>query len=535
MPPARTSSKPAAKRRGKSAAKSRAKRSNPTWRPRLPVLEQRHLDLAGLGLVALGVFLAFPLYLGGDGGEAGQGLVDALTWAAGAVAYATPFVVVAAGALLVMRPVLPAVRPFRAGALCLILSALLLFGAGGEPVREGGGVAGRALHDAAAKEFSDVGASIIAIFLATAGVLLLTGASVAGVLRATHSHVTETTRGLRERRRPGGEEEWDEPPAESPFFGPPEPEDAEPVVRPRTTGGSLDGAMRYPDLFGSPAEMAVTAPPRREAEEPGAAPDAEPEPEPEPIERDEPEPEPAPVATKAPAMDGRARLDLELPVADHDFALPEPAILKRSTPEQARPDTAGQEQTAARLVEALGHLGVQAQVLGAVAGPHITRYELQLAPGVKMAKVANLKNDLAYALAATEIRILAPIPGKRAVGVEVPNRHRRIVTLGDVLGDTPPGSSPLNVWLGKDVSGKAIAADLAKMPHLLVAGTTGAGKSGAVNAMLSSILLRATPDDVRLVLVDPKQVELNHYEAIPHLLTPVITSPKMAANALQNL
>jgi S-DNA-T family DNA segregation ATPase FtsK/SpoIIIE len=152
-----------------------------------------------------------------------------------------------------------------------------------------------------------------------------------------------------------------------------------------------------------------------------------------------------------------------------------------------------------------------------------------------MAKVANLKNDLAYALAATEIRILAPIPGKRAVGVEVPNRHRRIVTLGDVLGDAPHGSSPLTVWLGKDVSGKAISADLAKMPHLLVAGTTGAGKSGCVNAMLSSILLRATPDEVRLVLVDPKQVELNHYEAIPHLLTPVITSPRMAANALQNL
>ena len=167
---------------------------------------------------------------------------------------------------------------------------------------------------------------------------------------------------------------------------------------------------------------------------------------------------------------------------------------------------------------------MQAQVIGAVAGPHITRYELQLAPGVKMAKVANLKNDLAYALAATEIRILAPIPGKRAVGVEVPNRHRRVVTLGDVFSEPPRDFSPLTVWLGKDVSGKAIPADLAKMPHLLVAGTTGAGKSGAINAMLSSILLRATPDEVRLVLVDPKQVELNHYEAIPHLLTPVITA-----------
>jgi DNA segregation ATPase FtsK/SpoIIIE, S-DNA-T family len=146
-----------------------------------------------------------------------------------------------------------------------------------------------------------------------------------------------------------------------------------------------------------------------------------------------------------------------------------------------------------------------------------------------------MKDDLAYALAATEIRILAPIPGKQAVGVEVPNKKRRMVTLGDVYGTPPKGASPLTVWLGKDVSGAAIPADLAKMPHLLVAGTTGAGKSGAVNAMLSSILLRATPHEVRMVLVDPKQVELTHYDSIPHLLTPVITSPRQAATALQNL
>src|SRR5262249_7063959 len=162
-------------------------------------------------------------------------------------------------------------------------------------------------------------------------------------------------------------------------------------------------------------------------------------------------------------------------------------------------------------------------------------YELRLAPGIKMSKVAQLKDDLAYALAATDIRILAPIPGKTAVGVEVPNLKRKIVRLGDVYQEPPKDWSPLTVWLGKDVSGKAIGADLAKMPHLLVAGTTGAGKSGAINAMLSSILLRATPKDVRMVLVDPKQVELNHYEAIPHLLTPVITSPRQAANALANL
>ena len=223
---------------------------------------------------------------------------------------------------------------------------------------------------------------------------------------------------------------------------------------------------------------------------------------------------------------------------DPDFVWelpPAERLLARSTAEQTRPDTAGQERTATSLTEALGHFGVQAKVIGTVAGPHITRYELRLAPGTKVGKVAQLKDDLAYALAATDISILAPIPGKQAVGVEVPNAHRRIVKLGDVFQQPPKDWSPLTVWLGKDVAGKAIGADLAKMPHLLVAGTTGAGKSGAINAMLSSVLLRATPHEVRLVLVDPKQVELNHYESIPHLLTPVITSPRMAANALQNL
>jgi S-DNA-T family DNA segregation ATPase FtsK/SpoIIIE len=220
---------------------------------------------------------------------------------------------------------------------------------------------------------------------------------------------------------------------------------------------------------------------------------------------------------------------------DFEWRLPSTRALTRSTAEAAKPDTAGQELVARTLVETLGHFGIEAKVIGRVTGPHITRYEIRLAPGIKVAKVAQLKDDLAYALAATDIRILAPIPGKQAVGVEVPNARRKIVHLGDVFQQPPADWSPLTVWLGKDIAGRAIGADLAKMPHLLVAGTTGAGKSACVNAMLSSILLRATPHEVRIVLVDPKQVELNHYESVPHLLTPVITSPRMAANALQNL
>jgi DNA segregation ATPase FtsK/SpoIIIE, S-DNA-T family len=522
MPPAR---KPA-----KSRSKARARRSPVPWPPRLPVLEQRHLDLIGLGLVAVGVFLAFPLYAGWEGGEAGQAIVDGLTWGIGRVAWATPVALVAAGALLVMRPALPAgVRPFRAGALCLLGASCLGlavgtlgFGPGdGAPLARRGGHLGQVMADASTRLFSEVGAHILAIFLFLAAVLLLTGATVAGVLRATSEQVVETARTLRPPPRPRREEAFDDPDATQPLL-PPDLDDEEVVIRPTTTRtGELDGALRYPDLF--EAAVAPAAAPEAETPEPPADPEPEPEAEPEPHD-------------PAPPDDDNEDPHLEhLDPGDVEFHLPDTRILKRSSAEQVKPDTAGQEKTATRLVEALGHLGVQAQVIGAVAGPHITRYELQLAPGVKMAKVANLKNDLAYALAATEIRILAPIPGKRAVGVEVPNRHRRVVTLGDVFSEPPRDFSPLTVWLGKDVSGKAIPADLAKMPHLLVAGTTGAGKSGAINAMLSSILLRATPDEVRLVLVDPKQVELNHYEAIPHLLTPVITSPRMAANALQNL
>jgi S-DNA-T family DNA segregation ATPase FtsK/SpoIIIE len=242
----------------------------------------------------------------------------------------------------------------------------------------------------------------------------------------------------------------------------------------------------------------------------------------------------APVGPQALTPMGRYRAEVtESP--EFEWRIPPRRVLTRSGKESPGASRIDQQQTSALLLEALGHFGVSAELVGCVSGPHITRYELRLAPGVKMNKVANLKDDLAYALAATDIRILAPIPGKTAVGVEVPNRNRSMVRLGDVFGDAPPKASPLNVWLGKDVEGESIFVDLAKMPHLLVAGTTGAGKSACINGMLSSILLSATPHDVRMVLVDPKQVELTPYESIPHLLTPVITSPKMAATALQNL
>ncbi len=192
-------------------------------------------------------------------------------------------------------------------------------------------------------------------------------------------------------------------------------------------------------------------------------------------------------------------------------------------------------KVAQRLVETLGHFGVQAHVIGTVSGPRVTRYELQLAPGIKVSRVAGLKDDIAYALAATDVRVQAPIPGKTAVGVEVPNIQANYVSLGDIHGPLPAQASPMSFWLGKDVTGKAVPADLVKMVHLLVAGTTGSGKSGCLNALISSIMLRATPDQVRMIMIDPKKVELSTFDGIPHLLAPVVTNMKQATYVLDNI
>ncbi len=187
------------------------------------------------------------------------------------------------------------------------------------------------------------------------------------------------------------------------------------------------------------------------------------------------------------------------------------------------------------LEEALRSHGVETRLVGMTVGPTVTRYELELGAGVKVAKVTSLNKDIAYAMAAEDVRILAPIPGKSAIGVEVPNRERQLVSLGDVLGseEARKARHPLEVAVGRDINGRAVMLNLAETPHILIAGATGAGKSSCVNSMLTSILMRATPDQVRMILIDPKRVEMGQYNGLPHLLTQVVVNPKRAANALQ--
>jgi DNA segregation ATPase FtsK/SpoIIIE, S-DNA-T family len=515
-------------------------------------LEQRHYDLIGLALIAAGIYLAFVLYLDWDGGAVGGWLEAALADAVGQVAFVAPIALAAWGGLLIARPLLEAPSATGAGGILLLAGLLLAFAAEtaglgpDRPVRHGyfdpaffsehGGAVGEALYWAAATLFQRIGAHILALLMFVSGLVLLTGRTITDLVGGGRWLARRATEGTREvartmstQRLPddgwpdgGGDEvaitrrapaeampteplvDDDEEASERGGWGEegagehsPPPNAAEQYVYDEATLG--DGAEE-PEEAGEAATAAD-----------GAGEDA--------------------AADRTPMGNRRDGVTASEEV---DYRLPAAKLLERGKADPG-PDTRDREAVAKALLEALRHFGIEARLMGTVSGPHVSRYELQLAPGTKVAKVAQLKDDLAYALASTDIRILAPIPGKKAVGVEVPNQRRRLVRLGDIYEGRPRGSSPLVAWLGKDVAGNAVSTDLALMPHALVAGTTGSGKSGSINAMLCSILMHASPNEVRMVLVDPKRVELNHYERLPHLLTPVVTNPRLAANVLANL
>lgn len=469
---------PASKPKGKAKAKAKPRKAAKS-RGGISLFdgfEQRHLDFIGLFLVAAGIYLLFVLFFGWEGGKVGYGIETALEYLFGSV-----------GA-----------RIFTL--LMLVAGGMLLTGTSVSALARG------------------IGHTLRAIFFG--------GAKAS---EATARTVRQSSEEVKRRKQARDERTAETKAAQTDVMKdyPEEDDDFEPTVA--LAEDPEDDGIFAPGIF----DFSDDGKEEAQTEETQAV--AEPEPEP-----DLPDPEPVQLfippgsEPKSPGTTPQGNLRGVTTSEEIDYTLPSPRVLERGKGDKG-PDPKDQQLTGRKLIEALGHFGVEAKIVGVVSGPHVSLFELRLAPGTKVKKVTELANDLAYALASTDIRILAPIPGKQAVGVEVPNAKRRMVRLGDIYAGRPQKASPLVAWLGKGIDGNPVWTDIAKMPHVLVAGTTGSGKSACVNAMLSSILMGASPNEVRLVLVDPKQVELNHYEHVPHLLTPVVTSPRLAANVLANL
>jgi S-DNA-T family DNA segregation ATPase FtsK/SpoIIIE len=460
------------------------RRKRRTLKPRVPkrVKKKRrstktrghqHPELIGLGLVALGMFLGSVIWAGWNGGYVGQWIGDGIYSAMGLAALVLPAALVVIGALMVARSDLVDVRPFRTGLVVLTVGLLLVLGS------SSGGYLGTAVGGGLGLAIGGTGVLIVGVLALLAGALLVTGASAGAIIRGSGRAVHRAARRSFQR----------EAPPLRVIEGAAEP------MKPQAP--PVDVVNEFPELVSEAPPVLV--------------PDPEPEEEPDQASLFDVTSEPAP-----------------------DYRLPDRGLLRQSPP-GGGPNGEHSARVADALVQTLSNFGVDATVVGTISGPRVTRYELQLAPGTKVSKVAGLKDDLSYALATTEIRILAPIPGKQAVGVELPNTSPNLVTLGDIFDDLPQTASPLAVWLGKDISGQAVWTDLARMPHILIAGTTGSGKSGCINTVLTSVLLRSSPDDVRMILIDPKRIELGYYESIPHLLAPVVSSPKEATAVLRNV
>lgn len=460
-------------------------------------------EFGGIALICMGVLLSFSIYVT-IAGPLGRGLNSSLSWLIGVGRFVLPVVCIAAGAAFIRRTEVQHRVRLAFGWSIVWVSILglihIVWGANdihadlGALARAGGWL-GALVGEPLRGLLSGIGATVVLLAVILGGVLLITGKTLPELIKLIRSWVdgmsTDLTTGVSEV-----ESDRDN------YFD----ENALSSIDP--------GAPVFYDIALDDESV-----PRRVKRKPS-------------MRRD---PQAAGASTFAPTkvVKGEA---IQMPLGPgaqaSNWALPTLDML--SVTQHAQADEIRIRQRGDVLVEALKEHGVETTLVGFTRGPTVTRYELSLGGGVKVAHVTSLSRDIAYTMAATDVRILAPIPGRSAIGIEVPNEHRELVSLGDLMDSQEARGvmHPLEVAIGKDIAGHALFLNIANTPHLLIAGTTGAGKSSVLNCIITSILVRSTPDQVRLILIDPKQVEMAQYARLPHLLTAPVTNPKKAANAL---
>ena len=436
-------------------------------------------DVWGLVLIVTATLVTLSFF--GQAGPVGRGIDVGLTWLFGVWSYAIPPLLIAVGLVLALGRRGDGTGRLALGATAIFVGSLAMFhlltgavslAANVDLVEQRGGAVGALLAFPLRRMLGTWGAFVILAAVIAMGVLVVTRTSVRELVLA----FGEIFSGMRKF----------------------------------ATSIRVTGPVRQPVVQARPRRQArhVAPKPVKQVKEPKAsAPKAE-------------KPAPAPAPKPVPA----AKAGYQLPPLD---------LLAFGGGEET--NRRALEDTARDLEETLHQHGVDASLTKIVPGPTVTRYEVELAPGVKVNKVSNLAHDIAYALATPDVRLLVPIPGKSAIGVEVPNRKRKLVSLGDILRspEAEKETHPLTVAVGMDISGMPMLLNLSELPHVLIAGATGAGKSSCINSLVTSLLMRTTPDDVRLIMVDPKRVELGQYNGVPHLLTRVITNPKKANDALK--
>ncbi|GAA4854530.1 DNA translocase FtsK [Actinomycetospora corticicola] len=503
-------------------------------------------DGIALALVVLALITAAGLWLGA-GGPIGAGIQIAFRTVLGSTALGLPVVLLGIAVLLMRTDPDPETRPRTVvGALLLTLGVLgawhLSVGAPEALAgrQAGGGVIGAWLADPLTAGVTVWIAMPVLVLIAAFGLLVLTGTPVRDVPHRVRCLVTGEAFDDEYDDEWGSAEDVEETAdvAETEVIEKPKRRRKKADEHPADDLDADAHPARHRDHLSEPIDRtpAPEAPAVEKAPEP--APPAAPAVGKEPAKKRRPAaeiPETPPVVEDS-ETDPQAAQSFsshrEPPEGERDYHLPPPDLLVAGDPPKAR--SAANDAMIDAITGVLEQFKIDAQVTGFVRGPTVTRYEVELGHGVKVEKITQLHRNLAYAAATDNVRLLAPIPGKSAVGIEVPNSDREMVRLADVLSSNTARreTHPMVIGLGKDIEGQMVLANLAKMPHLLVAGSTGSGKSSFVNSMLVSLLARATPDEVRMILIDPKMVELTPYEGIPHLITPIITSPKKAATAL---